>query len=166
MPNFLRSYGIFTALLAVAFTICMPPSATALGDNLLVPGGRIGTVTIGMSEQRLYKLLGAPKSTFVQPDGSISYQFETSSQQLYVITYQGRVYRVGTKDKSFRTKEGVRVGASVLEVRARLGQPTCQANILPSSPLLQMVYGQLSFLVQNGVVTEMDTKKTPFECNN
>jgi hypothetical protein len=82
-----------------------------------VPGPGIGPISRGMTAAELYRILGNP----IQIRGSELYIF--SALAVAITDSSDRVSGVGTGDKKYSTREGLRVGSSALEVRAKLGRP-------------------------------------------
>lgn len=104
-----------------------------VNDRLIVPGERIGPIFLGMTEEQLYKKMGDPSETH-QGTGVLN--------GVAIITYRWgdlvaivqpsahRVVQVMVDGTRYSTMEGVAVGTSVLEMRAKLGRPAWE----PDSP--------------------------------
>ncbi len=107
---------VFCAMANVA-----PGAAQSQTDNLIVPGVRVGPVTLGMTDVDLYKMLGDPARTDVTSDGArIHYVY--SSLDVGVDRDSHIVVAVETHDPSYATAEGIKFGSSSLALMvAKLG---------------------------------------------
>ena len=108
------------ALLVAAGCSSTPRDANApVFDNLIVPGQRIGPVSLGMPAKELVQAAGSPKETRRLPNRTVS---EFSDGIVTVIRDSDlRVISIGTKDPWYATADGIRAGSSELEVRVHLG---------------------------------------------
>jgi hypothetical protein len=97
------------------------PVIPAIHDQTIVPGSRVGPISLGMTEAQLLDAVGAPTTSFVGDDGK-QHRYETLGLNAYV--HGGRVDMVGVFGTSYATTDGIRVGSSELEVTARLGEPS------------------------------------------
>src|SRR5579872_3917943 len=103
-----------TAIMAFAVVGANPgaASAQAFNDHQIVPGQRIGPVTLGMTAADLYRVMGEPKSSFTYNNGGSTYGW---SDGLSVsIQPNGRVdsITVGTAASGLYKLSGLTVGSS------------------------------------------------------
>ena len=96
-------------------------AAQAQNDNLIVPGVRVGPVTLGMTDADLYKMLGEPAQTMVTSNGArIHYVY--SSLNVGVDRDSHIVVAVETHDPAYATAGGIKFGSSSLALTvAKLG---------------------------------------------
>lgn len=81
-------------------------------DALIVPGMRVGPVTLGLSSQKLKEILGPAQ---LRPQGrGIVHLYPESG--LVVYSENDRVVSVTVRSNAFRTRGGVGVGSDVTEV--------------------------------------------------
>jgi len=119
------------------------------GDNLIVPGQRVGPVFIGMSASELYRAMGEPDST--HNDGTwVEYQYKDlgtlvrNDQKVWTVWVQPNSPRYGTA-------EGTRIGAPDLPIRAR--QPPDYVCRGPDPRSTNFCYSSGLFVrVRNGAV--------------
>lgn len=109
---------------AVLFAALQPTTAKAKNDNLIVPGVRIGPVSLGMTDADVYKTLGEPTSTLTvgSADGGINYYWG-NLYSVHVDKDTHRVTQVTTSDQKYSTTEGIKVGSSLLAVSVKLRIP-------------------------------------------
>jgi hypothetical protein len=118
------------------------PAAAPIFDQLIVPGKRIGPISVGMSTSDVLKALGEPTRASItsckgpgDPEGVYSQHCATKygwanglQAEIPLISrrhwIKERVYEVTTKDPRYATSGGVKVGSSELSVRAIYGPPT------------------------------------------
>jgi len=101
-----------------------PPDCVPQRDNLIVPGCRIGPITIGLDPAEVFGALGSPQKSNVGtgPTSISTYVYQDVS--VNVRTATNRVSEVFTSSPRYSTAEGVRVGMSELELRAKLSAPS------------------------------------------
>jgi hypothetical protein len=119
----MKYFGLLLALAAL-FVGLQSTTAAAKNDNLIVPGVRIGPVSLGMSDADLYKMLGDPTQTMtegVDMGRAIQYVFPKLSIVVSKATH--RVTQVTTLDPGYSTADGIKVGSSGLAVSTKLGIP-------------------------------------------
>ncbi len=92
-----------------------PPPAVPIRDTKIIPGQRVGPVSLGMSETELYRTMGEPRKTNTFSWGT-SYEFEGLYATVYNSTH--RVHIVGPISHSYSTPEGIHLGSSELAARA------------------------------------------------
>lgn len=81
-------------------------------DHLIVPGARIGPVTLGLSTAKLEEILG--RATLrPQGEGTV---YLYPDRGLVVYCQDGRVFSVTTRSPEFQTRAGVGVGSDVNDV--------------------------------------------------
>src|SRR5215831_12744563 len=90
-------------------------------DHLIVPGQRIGQVSLGMSVQQLIATLGTPVKS--EPYGGGNRSNNSFSIGLDVDVSGTAVDGIFARNSTYKTAEGVGLGMSDLEVRALLGAP-------------------------------------------
>ena len=97
-----------------------PVPATPIRDELIVPGHRIGPVSLGMTLQDLYRTMGNSTSSDRSRDG---FRYEFGSLIVDVLAANQKVMSITTTG-SHATREGIGIGSSELAVRATYGTPT------------------------------------------
>lgn len=95
-----------------------PPTESSVQDTLIVPGTRIGPVTLGLSSKHLAQILGDGQLRPHQK--GIVHLYEEFA--LVVYTENDRVVSVTTRSPVFRTKTGTGVGSDVDQVLKSLGR--------------------------------------------
>ena len=88
-------------------------------DYLIVPGKRIGAVSVGMPVSQLYDVMGEPTQS-LKGRGTARYVFE--ELEVIVDDADGSVATVSTESADFATAEGLRVGLTDLAVKAKLAK--------------------------------------------
>jgi hypothetical protein len=138
------------ALAAALFALCATAASAQSSDNLIVPGQRIGRITIGMPVAEVYAVLGAPTKTF---------KLESQTQYLYsdvnVIIEDStqQVGLAGAVSSKYKTREGVGIGSADIEVRAKLGNFSTVKQIPNGAAYC---YQSAMFIVtRNGVVEQL-----------
>ena len=86
-------------------------------DNTIVPGKRIGPVSVGMPVSQLYDVMGEPTQT-QQGRGNERYVFEGLEVVVDDADELGSTVTTGSAD--YATADGLKVGLTVLAVKARL----------------------------------------------
>lgn len=95
-----------------------PPTDKSALDNLIIPGTRLGPVTLGLSTKLLTEILGNGQ---LRPhQNGLVHLYEEYA--LVVYTENDRVVSVTTRSPVFRTKMGVGVGSDVDQVIKTLGK--------------------------------------------
>jgi hypothetical protein len=118
----LRSAAAGAAVVLLASGGLGAPAAAQSNDQIIVPGERVGSVRLGMSEGELYSALGDPQQTIDMGRGWLEYDY---ADKLRVTVGNGRVVNIAVAygATGYQTAEGVRVGGSALSARALLGPP-------------------------------------------
>lgn len=98
----------------------------AQSDRRIVPGERIGPVSIGMTARQLAEGLGPPTGTVRLPGGTENYF--ANGLRVVVDNASRKVRRITTLNTLFATAEGARKGLSGLEIKRRLGEPGSAKN--------------------------------------
>ena len=128
-----RWFASFAALLCMALGGCAAkgsqPAVDEVGnaelDDLIVPGRRVGPVSLGMSEAALRQLMGQPLETH-QTEDSKMYEFPQLS--VVVPNKTRRVELVIVPAPHYKTLAGLTVGEEESKVAAELGQPARQTG--------------------------------------
>jgi hypothetical protein len=96
-------------------------SLMAINDNLIVPGERIGSIFIGMTEAELYKTMGDPSRTVRGDDGTwLRYRYDSAHLSVQV---NPSTHKVNVIDNyqidyfPYATREGVAIGWSELHLQ-------------------------------------------------
>jgi len=134
----MKYFGLVLVLVAL-FAGIQPTTAQAPNDKQIVPGIRVGPVSVGMSDADLYKVLGDPTDTdTLHYRPSIAYRYTS----FFVIVNRDshKVTQIATSDPSYSTAEGIKAGSSGLGVSVKYGVPG------PCSP----VYG-CNYNYPNGI---------------
>jgi hypothetical protein len=97
------------------------PPGSPIFDTLIVPGQRIGPISIGMTAGELLRVAGAPTNSTRFKDGSAN-RFGNGIGA-FVADDSGRVFSVNTADPRYRTVGGVGTNSSDLEIRSNFGAP-------------------------------------------
>lgn len=92
-------------------------------DYTIVPGQRIGPVYLGMSPSQLWRALGSPSASVPISDKRTRFDFRDHDLRVYVSMVTGVVDGASTSSPRYTTKEGVKAGATELELLASRGLP-------------------------------------------
>lgn len=103
------------------------PPEEPIHDTLIVPGKRIGPLSLGMNAGQLLKTMGSPISTRRLADSNI-YIFSGEITAI-VLTDNNKVIKVSTRNSRYATSEGLRAGTDDLNVRAVMGAPSTLRNL-------------------------------------
>lgn len=127
--------GIQTACATVS-RLPPPPAEPPVFDLLIIPGKRVGPVSLEMTQNQLFAAMGRPTldETIVSYDKVWGYQYQIQrlDRGAFWVGLEVQVGRrservtwinVGRGNNGYRTKEGVRVGTSQREVVEFLGRP-------------------------------------------
>ena len=128
-----RWFASCAALLCIALGGCAAkgsqPGLDEVGnaelDDLIVPGRRVGPVSIGMSEAAMRQLMGQPLETH-QTEDSRMYEFRQMS--VVVPTNTRRVELVIVPAPFYKTLTGITVGDEEAKISAALGKPARQTG--------------------------------------
>jgi hypothetical protein len=133
---------IFALILTLdAITACRagpalppPPTTPPVQDHLVVPGKRVGAISIGMTQDQLFAALGLPVDSYQYPS-SVGHAYErhkNDDQSFYdglVVSVrngssQVQSVKVGKFNSGYATAEGLTVGTTERKVRELMGPPT------------------------------------------
>jgi hypothetical protein len=122
----------------------------AINDTLIVPGKRIGPAFLGMTELELYKKLGDPTQTMNNGPYTL-YYFPTVDVVIQKATR--KITQVTASKPEYHTTEGIKVGSSLLEMKAKLvfRNPEVPNNVDAANADYRTGYG-LNLGVTNGRV--------------
>ena len=77
----------------------------------------MGGLTIGDSENKVYKVLGQPKTTRQSTQGRVHLDYE----DIEVILYQGKIFTMISQTPEFSTPRGIREGSTLEDVFKEYG---------------------------------------------
>ncbi|HSN18352.1 MAG TPA: hypothetical protein VLV87_09075 [Gammaproteobacteria bacterium] len=132
LRHFCRT-ALLTALIALAACASSPPlpappaTEPTFNDYVIVPGVRIGSVSIGMTGKQLLDVMGSPQSALNYSDGA-AYHYPGNFGVVLVNATQ-QVVRVTASESSYQTQEGLKTGQTDLEMRTILGNPDETINV-------------------------------------
>jgi hypothetical protein len=96
----------------------LTPTDKSAQDNLIVPGTRIGPVTLGLSIDEIVKQFG--KGQLRPLKTGVLHLYEQRGLIIYV--EDGRIASVSARSPAFATRQGIRVGSDVDSVLSHLGR--------------------------------------------
>ena len=129
----------------LAFVLAaLPASATAPDDHVVVPGQRVGPVSIGMGPAELLQALGAPEESRTFQDGGSSYDY--NGRHLQVIANGGKVSTIATWDAGDHLANGLKIGSAELELQAMMGSPAWK-KARGGGDFIEYCFGGTSFYV-------------------
>lgn len=103
----------------VVFALTLAGTRARADDMLIVPGKRVGAVTVGMSRTQVDKLLGAASSSNeLSPHRANAVWPLPGKGDIHVQFVDGKAVRVGTTAKEYATSDGLAGGASVAKMRS------------------------------------------------
>lgn len=129
---------LFSLLAGCATSSSYSSQTTPIFDKLIVPGERIGPISLGMPQADVLKILGTPPESTIHTDGHSRYYY---ADLTVFITRDSRVDGIQTALPEYATAEGIRVGMTEPEVRAKLGKPKSVDD--KGSSLLWYTYGSV-----------------------
>lgn len=110
-PEEVTPHASISSLYTSAFlAIVMTPAAASQDDFLVIPGVRIGPISLGMTLREVEKSLGYPKD---HPVGNIYawQQYEPGAPLMVTFDAKGRVSTIKTYwDTFYETRDGLGVG--------------------------------------------------------
>jgi hypothetical protein len=121
------------------------------GDHLIVPGERIGPISVGMTLNQALRAAGSPpvRSLFSNTDPTSGQIDFASGLGIAVRGPEQRVITICAQHPSkFRTRGGVAPGMSEVEIRTRLGPPAKRIGDVP--PTVWLIYPGLTFTAPKG----------------
>jgi outer membrane protein assembly factor BamE (lipoprotein component of BamABCDE complex) len=101
------------------------PAAAPTFDKLIVPGKRIGPIALGMPQPDVVKILGkpGPSSVISAERGTHSIYHYLPDLTVFIKSDSNRVYKISAVSPEYATADGIRVGMTEPEVRAKRGKP-------------------------------------------
>lgn len=126
-----------------------PHQSKLSGDELIVPGVRVGEIRLGTFISDVIKILGTPSS--------ITDCYDLTKKKLYFydlryglifMTERGRIIKIVILTPVFKFKEGIAVGNSVDEAQKRLGTGKIVDDVI--------IYDQFLLKSEGGVISEID----------
>jgi hypothetical protein len=107
------------------------PTTLKNSDHLVVPGDRIGPVSLGMTPKAVFQLLGPPNTTI---GSALLWRYGDTSFFVRADDTHQRVVQVAIyNDASFHTAEGARYGSTLQELDRIWGSPY-KMELYPSLP--------------------------------
>jgi hypothetical protein len=92
--------------------------AFAQSSSFRISAGGFGPVKPGMTEKQAAKALGIKLLSEGAPEGGCTYvRTERSLADLYFMVMDGRIARVDTDSRAYRTAEGARVGDTETRIK-------------------------------------------------
>lgn len=131
-----------------------PASAqTLLTDTVIVPGERIGPITLGMTEAQLIQAAGQPDQRLMQGrDNLYSWGLLTAR----IPAGGPGVDEIVVMDTRYLTAQRFHVGSTDAAVTANFGQPTKRSN---QSGLITLDFDGISIVQRNGMVMQIRIRK-------
>jgi hypothetical protein len=138
-------------------------------DHVIVPGVRIGRAELEPADQgSLVRELGEPNQTEQRGDRA-TYRYGaphpdgSSPDELVVILdlATDAPFEISTASSAYHTPDGLGVGSSEAEVRAKLGKPVCEGSDAGSNDKSGnglLVYPSIWFLTARGTVTRVSIR--------
>ena len=118
-------------------------------DNTIVPGKRIGPVSVGMSVSQLYDVMGEPTQT-QKGRGTERYVFE--GLEVVVDDADESVSTITTGSADYATADGLKVGLTILAVKAKLVKLSGQLLIREEGETTTYFTSGMVVLVSGGQV--------------
>ncbi len=159
------NFRIIMILLFLVFLKCesVPVVHEPIHDNLIVPGQRVGPVYFGMPMSQIFQELGQPYKT--APDigkkpgvyGATAYWYNDLGF-ISIENSTSAINYIQVQSNRYKTIEGVCVGATDFEVRAKMGQPRSVNTWYGSQDHLnhaKVWFRNIGFLENEGVVTDI-----------
>lgn len=116
-----RSRYLQAPLAALLAFACPSETWAQLSDHLIVPGRRIGSVSLGMTAANLLRLRGDPRHTERYADASV-YEFG-DGVKVFVSDKSGKVFRICVVSTDYALASALSVGDSDLAIKAKLPPP-------------------------------------------
>jgi hypothetical protein len=124
-------------------------------DNTIVAGKRIGPVSVGMPVSQLYDVMGEPTQT-QKGRGNERYVFE--GLEVVVDDADELVSTVTTGSPDYATADGLKVGLTVLAVKARLAKQQGQLLIREEAETTTYFTAGMVVVVSNGQVKSITVR--------
>jgi hypothetical protein len=128
-------------------------AAPAPNDNLIVPGERVGSIALGMTEAQLTAAMGGPGEVLHQ--GLVT-TFSWGQVTAEIADHAPGVETITVNDPRYDTPGHVRVGLAAPAVTAVLGQPDKKTS---TQGLDTFDYDGLTVLVRNNFVAQIRVHK-------
>jgi len=129
-----------------------PPSTTPpVFDHLIVPGTRVGPVSIGMTKDQLFAAMGLPVDTIVSYTDVFVHLYQVTNIQglrVAVGKSSSRVWYIEVGNENYRTSQGLAVGMQERQVRELMGPPekvvlkTAHSQDMYCYPGLRVYFGE------------------------
>jgi hypothetical protein len=113
----LRSTAMALILAGIAATTV---SAQGPNDRQIVPGARVGSVTLGMTSADLYRTMGEPKATIPFDNGSFRYDWTDIG---VFVDKGGHVAMILPSTGGYALSSGLSIGSSELALQAQRPAP-------------------------------------------
>ena len=126
-----------------------------LKDHLIVPGKRIGPVSVGMSVSQLYDVMGEPTQS-EKGRGTARYVFE----DLEVVVDDGdqSVNSVAIASSDYATADHIKVGLTDLGVRAKLANLSARLLIKEEADTMTYFTAGMAVVVSGGYVKSITVR--------
>lgn len=126
-------------------------------DTQIVPGQRVGRVTVGMAHGDLRQILGEPSETFNIGSWWRNYSW-SSGFRVSIKMSPGVVdsVQVFGPARQYRTAEGLAVGSFESEITSKLGAPDRSGRIKNEGANLYCYRSGLRFIARDGKVTMIE----------
>lgn len=127
----MRRYGYaLLGLVIIAGTMFVTSDQIAGNDFKIMPGDRIGDVSLTMSFDDIVKLLGSPSRVDRVSSSQTMYEWGGHQIRLYQLLDTGRVNDIRTywlfrRPSAYRTDKGIGVGAALQQIRQAYGDAGC-----------------------------------------
>jgi hypothetical protein len=127
----------------------------AINDNVIVPGERVGSVFLGMTEEQLYRKMGNPDQNYPQDSGA-SMLYIYPDLEIYAQMATHQVSSIIVRGPSYHTIQGVSAGTPELEMKAKIGQPVWEILAHSAGTELKLCYNSgLTAYAYDGHITRM-----------
>lgn len=132
-------------------------AAKAKQDTQIVPGQRIGRITVGMAHGNLRQILGEPSETYNIGTWWRNYSWSTGLRISIKMSLDAvDSVQVSSPATQYRTAEGLAVGSSESEIRSRLGVPDRSGRIKNENGNLYCYRSGLRLIARDGQVKNIE----------
>src|SRR4030095_10610062 len=128
---------------------------SVMKDNLIVPGKRIGPVSVGMSVSQLYDVMGEPTQS-EKLRGTERYVFE--DLEVVVDDADQSVNSVAIASSDYATADHIKVGLADLGVRAKLANLSARLLIKEESGTMTYFTAGMAVVVSGGYVKSITVR--------
>jgi len=132
-----------------------PAMKSVMKDNLIVPGKRIGPVSVGMSVSQLYDVMGEPTQS-EKLRGTERYVFE--DLEVVVDDADQSVNSVAIASSDYATADHIKVGLTDLGVRAKLTNLSARLLIKEESGTMTYFTAGMAVVVSGGYVKSITVR--------